>query len=271
MKINFLNFLDYKLGRIIFSNDNNFLINLIGSIKLKKKIFKEKDELDINGFKFIDGLDKIKIKKFYSKCIKKINDNNFKNFNNTEKAFRYDMDVEDIENAFNIIKDDKISSQINKFYNSKFIVTNLQFYRTLHFENDNKKEQYSNFWHCDHYLKTLTKLFIFLHEVKIDNGPFEYFDLDQTKKIVKNGFSGRNYSYKNTIFDNFKKKIVLGDVGEGFLCRTTECIHRATIPHKNKYRDILQFDIFPSKKLEIDNFKNNLSPELSKKFGKILL
>ena len=39
---NFLNFIDYKLGRIVFSNDNNFLINLIGSFKLRNKLFKKK-------------------------------------------------------------------------------------------------------------------------------------------------------------------------------------------------------------------------------------
>ena len=271
MKNKFLNFLDYKLGRIVFANDNNFILNLIGSIKLRNRLFKKKDELDINGFKFLDSLNKFEISNFYSKCLKKINRNNFKSFSNTENALRYNLDSEDIQNAFKIIKNNTISDQIKKFYNSNFIVTNLQLYRTLPFDSSIEKEQYSNFWHCDHYMKTLLKVFIFLHDVRIENGPFEYFDIYQTKKIVKKGFSGRNKCYENSIFTNFKKKSAIGDVGQGFICRTTECIHRATIPHENKYRDILQFDIFPSANLELDNFKNNLSPELSKKFGKIRL
>ena len=31
-------YFDFKLGRILFKNDNNFLINFIGVIKLNKKI-----------------------------------------------------------------------------------------------------------------------------------------------------------------------------------------------------------------------------------------
>ena len=60
---NFLNFIDYKLGRIVFSNDNNFLINLIGSFKLRNKLFK-KSELDLTGFKLINGIDTFKIRTF---------------------------------------------------------------------------------------------------------------------------------------------------------------------------------------------------------------
>ena len=39
---NFLNFIDYKLCIIVFSNDNNFLINLIGSFKLRNKFIQKK-------------------------------------------------------------------------------------------------------------------------------------------------------------------------------------------------------------------------------------
>ncbi len=266
---NFLNFIDYKLGRIVFSNDNNFLINLIGSFKLRNKLFKKKSELDLTGFKLINGIDTFKIKDFYNGCQKKMNINTFKDYNSTKSAFSYTMDTEDIEKAFSIIKDEIILNQFKEFYRSSFVVTNIKMYRTLHFDTSIEKEQYSNFWHCDHYLKTLTKLFIFLHEVKIENGPFEYYDLSQTKKIVKKGYSGRNKNYDKSIFDKSKKERVLGNIGQGFICRTTECIHRATVPHENKFRDILQFDIFPTENLAIDNFKKNLSPELSKKFGKI--
>ncbi len=266
---NFLNFLDYKLGRIVFSNDNNFLINLIGSFKLRNKLFKKKSELDLNGFKLINGINTSKINDFYDNCQKKMNINNFKDYNSTKSAFSYKMDTEDIEKAFSIVKDEIILNQFEEFYRSSFVVTNIKLYRTLHFDNSVEKEQYSNFWHCDHYLKTLTKLFIFLHEVKIENGPFEYYDLNQTKKIVRKGYSGRNKNYDKSIFDNSKKERVLGNLGQGFICRTTECIHRATVPYENKFRDILQFDIFPTENLAIDNFKKDLSPELSKKFGKI--
>ena len=102
-----------------------------------------------------------------------------------------------------------------------FVVTNIKLYRTLHFDTSVEKEQYSNFWHCDHYLKTLTKLFIFLHEVKIENGPFEYYDLSQTKKIVKKGYSGRNKNYDKSIFDKSQKERVLGNRSDS-ICRTTE-------------------------------------------------
>ena len=81
---NFLNFIDYKLGRIVFSNDNNFLINLIGSFKLRNKLFKKKSELDLTGFKLINGIDTFKIKDFYNGCQKKMNINTFKDYNSTK-------------------------------------------------------------------------------------------------------------------------------------------------------------------------------------------
>tara|TARA_Y100000031_G_scaffold133240_1_gene154934 strand:+ start:129 stop:305 length:177 start_codon:yes stop_codon:yes gene_type:complete len=38
-----------------------------------------------------------------------------------------------------------------------------------------KKEMYSNFYHCDHYLKTMYKIFINLDEVIESDGPLHAF------------------------------------------------------------------------------------------------
>ena len=73
--------------------------------------------------------------------------------------------------------------------------------------------------------------------------------------MLKNFIRAEIKIYDKSIFDKSKKERVLGNIGQGSVCRTTECIHRATVPHENKFRDILQFDIFPTENLAIDNFK----------------
>ena len=82
-------YFDFKLGRILFKNDNNFLINFIGVIKLNKKIINfTQNEKSIDLIK--DGFTKIDM--FNEKDLKYFSDK-IKDFakNNSDKI-RLDID-----------------------------------------------------------------------------------------------------------------------------------------------------------------------------------
>ena len=177
-------YFDFKLGRILFKNDNNFLINFIGLVKLNKKIINfTPNENSLNLIK--DGF--TKIDKFDEKDLKYFSDK-IKDFarNNSNKP-RLDIDVDEtIIKKTNelLIKNKSLISSLNAYFKANYIIAEINIYRNKHFIKNENKELINENFHCDHYKKTMVKLFINLDEVKSENGPLEILTKENTKKMI---------------------------------------------------------------------------------------
>lgn len=144
-----------------------------------------------------------------------------------------------------------IRNSIESYYNSYFTITSVFAWRNLPIPEQLQKERelYSSYWHYDQYKSTMLKLFVYLTDVNVTDGPFHYFTKPDSKKIVKSGFKGRdnNKNLKHTQrFKEYERQL-LGKRGTTALVDTTTCLHRAGVPSSNSQRDICQFVIFPSK------------------------
>lgn len=264
-----LDYLDNRLGRIFFRNDNNLIINIYGSYKrfLLNDINKN-NQFFSSGYlmsgnsslKYCQEL-KTNIDKYIKKNLKK-NNYNYTLPNNNKI----------IEISKKLFQSNKtLKSNLKKIFNNKIIISNISVYRNYNFNDKNlSNEQYSNFYHCDHYLKTMFKVFIILDDVDEKKGPLYFFDKKTTKKIIPKYFKNRN-NYNQELDKKFKAIKFTGKIGDTLICSTTECLHKAGIPEKNKTRDIVVYNLFNFEKDDPWYFQNNLSHSLSKKIGKINL
>lgn len=261
------NLIDAGLGRLIFRNDNNFIINLYGSFKrfLLNDVNK-KNNFFHSGYIFSG-------KGNFNYCAElKLYINEFINKNFKKNTYNYT-----IPNNKKIIEISKklfdsnitLKSHLKDIFNNKFIISDISIYRNFHFKTQNlSNEQYSNFYHCDHYLKTMFKVFIILDDVNEKNGPLFFFDKRTTKKIIPKYYKNRT-NYISDLDRKFEANKFTGKVGDTLICSTTECLHKAGIPEKNKMRDIIVYNLFNFKQTDPWHYENDLSHTLSKKFGKI--
>ncbi len=277
LMINFIkkiySYFDFKLGRFFFKNDNNFLLNIIGHLQLKKKIFNFTDnqysiDLFNNGFTKIEPFSKEELKHFS----KELEDLSLSNPNN----FRVNLDISDhnIKKVNNLLKTNKsLISSLNAYFKSNFIIAEINIYRNKYFNKSENIELINENFHCDHYKKIMLKLFINLSEVKKQNGPLEIFTKHNTKKIIQNGYYDRNNygNAKKILEDQNLKFINTGNIGESLLCATTECLHRASIPLLNHHRDIMAVTLFKdfSKNFNPIKYEEEINKTLAKRLGKL--
>ncbi len=262
-----LNYIDNKFGRFFFGNDNDFRINLLGSLKRLKlnSLFKTNNFFKYgyvsSGKSNKDYCDELKdhIQKFVNK--------NFR-----EDLYNYTVpnDEKTIEISKKIFNSNqKLKTDLNSIFGDKFIISDICIYRNYHFnQQDQNNEQYSNFFHCDHYVKTMFKIFIILDDVDENNGPLFFFDKATTKKIIPKFYKNRN-EYKPNIDKIFKVNKFTGSKGNALVCSTTECLHKAGVPNKNKSRDMIVYNCFNLENSDPWFYENDLSNSLSKKLGKL--
>ena len=158
------------------------------------------------------------------------------------------------------LKEDLLA--LENYYNNKITIGEIYAQRNLPLDNDEyyKKytrtkefEFYSCYYHVDHYVNTHLKMWINLQDVNKENGPLHIYSKPSTRKFIKyNKYKNRN-NYKANELEN-DLYINSGKIGETLFANTTECLHRAGIPEKNYYRDMLFVSfIFVPKKITGDD------------------
>ncbi len=261
------NFLDMKLGRFFFGNDNNLIINLYGSYKrFLLNDFKKKNDFFSSGY-LMSGKSSLKYCQELKSHIEEFIE---KNFNKKKYNYTLPNNKKIIEISKKLFEsNESLKSNLKKIFNNKIIISDISVYRNYYFDDKNLlNEQYSNFYHCDHYLKTMFKVFIILDDVDENTGPLYFFDKKTTKKIIPKFYKSRN-NYNSKLNQIFKAIKFTGKIGETLICSTTECLHKAGIPKKNKTRDIVVYNLFNYEKDDPWYFQSDLSHSLSKKIGKI--
>jgi hypothetical protein len=161
---------------------------------------------------------------------------------------------------------------IEKYYNLRIVLVNIQITRNFHDPNENIKETYSNYFHSDAYLYTLFKVFINLEDIEKSKGPLTIVKKDKVKKFKK------LYSYNKRKYCNIEKEdndlfyYNTGEKGEIFLCNTSELFHMAGHVKRNSSRDMLslEFVAYPfQKNINLYSFEDSLDKNLNKKLAKI--
>lgn len=233
-----LYFININFGKYFFKNPNTLYHNIFNKLHLNlianKKLYDEE------------------IKQYVKKGFFKTNINSF-NFSRDIsleiKKQTIDKNKSSVSFQINDVMKNKIKKHINeefeillkkleKFYNSKISVANVEIRRNFYINENINKEVYSNYYHVDHYVYNHFKIFINLSDVNIDQGPLHIYSKDDTKKFMKfNNYKNRS----NYINKELNKYLVTntGKIGESFLANTTECLHKAGVVKKGNFRDML--------------------------------
>ena len=233
-----LYYINGNLGKYIFKNPNTLYYNLFNKLHLKLIANKDLENEDIKeylkkGF-FKTKINSVEFCKYISSEIKKqpVDPKNcFYNFKINDQM------KEQIKNHINN-EFSPVLKQLEKFYNSKISVANIEIKRNFHIDESIDKEVYSNYYHVDAYVYNHFKIFINLMDVDVDQGPLHIYSKSDTKKFMKlNNYKSRSNYVNQELKDDLVRNT--GKIGESFLANTTECLHKAGVVKKGNYRDIL--------------------------------
>ena len=231
-------YVNSNFGKYLFKNPNTLYYNFFNKLHLNLIANKHSENEEIKQY-LQKGFFKTKINskefcEYISSEIEKQPVNSKNSFYNFEIN---DQMKEQIKNHINT-EYKPVLKELEKFYNSKISVANIEIKRNFHIEENIKKEVYSNYYHVDAYVYNHFKMFINLMDVDIDKGPLHIYSKNNTKKFMKlNNYKNRN----NYVNEDLKDDLVAntGKIGESFIANTTECLHRAGVVQKGNHRDIL--------------------------------
>tara|TARA_B100000963_G_scaffold361743_2_gene399159 strand:- start:971 stop:1873 length:903 start_codon:yes stop_codon:yes gene_type:complete len=242
-----LNSLDDKLGFWLFKNNNIFSYNLFSYFYEKNIINHHSDLIEIyqkRGFfkgpkinhSLIEQLN-VQIK---NQEIKKNSENFF--------LFKWNKDLKEILNKIIFKELEETIIKLQKYYNSKIILTHARIQRNYGYEKKNLEEKFSDNFHNDRWLSTYFKIFINLEDIGHDKGPTFIIPRNKKKEFIKISKYKNRKNYNETDFKD--TYINVGKIGETLIFNPSICIHKAGNPLTNKSRDMLmlQFSAIPSEK-----------------------
>lgn len=157
--------------------------------------------------------------------------------------------------------DQPVIDQIESYFGSYFDIQSVEVWRNYHVPAAEKggAEVYSDFWHFDQRTIDFVKLFVNLSDVTEDDGPFHIQSRQRSRELLRKGFKNRkDYGLPLEEMDHPSHVVkAVGPAGTGLYCNTEVCLHRADIPKKGHFRDIIQFRFIPAHKpLAADWFNN---------------
>ncbi|HAT1970585.1 TPA: hypothetical protein ACU93F_001632 [Legionella pneumophila] len=114
-----------------------------------------------------------------------------------------------------------------------------------------KFEATTNRFHFDSQYVDRVKIFIFLTDVTLENGPFQHFSRRYSRYLILRGF--REEKRRISITSGLPKNIInsprlkkhTGPAGHILVCATSFCIHRAGEVMPGHHRDMLQLCVRP--------------------------
>lgn len=249
---NILNKLDDKFGYFIFKNNNIFSYNLF-SYFYEKNIVNSNSELleSYNKKGYFKGpkIDQNLIEKFKNEIkpqkISK-NENNFTLFNWNDNLRQILSEI-----IFNELKSTIIKLQ--KYYNTKIILTHARIQRNYGYEKKGLEEKFSDNFHNDRWLSTYLKIFINLEDIDFNKGPTFIIPRDKKKEFIKMTKYKNRKNYNETDFEG--TFVNIGNSGDTLIFNPAICLHKAGNPNSNHTRDMLmlQFSAIPFEKGEIND------------------
>ena len=263
--------LDLYLSKLFYKNLTGFDLNKQGLKRWEsnKKIFREKVGSTLNKYNgFPLGYDLFKIED--NDLLKRIITRYNQIINSSEHAMIYDENnkiTSPEKGKFFLLKDilssipeviellnQQVQEKLYHYYGCHFLVTHISAYRTTNLPNaQGSSEVYAHKLHYDRHPSDTLKLFVNLSDVTLEDGPFNFFDRVNSKKVLKAGYKDRtNYGKAIDIIEDPEQKIFFtGKSGAAAIVDTTSCLHKAGIPKADHIRDLLIFN-FESTSLPLD-------------------
>lgn len=148
---------------------------------------------------------------------------------------------------------DELCHIIAAYYGCALSMHHVQVWRNYHVPNldQNRTEVFSNFFHHDHFPVTGLRVFVLLNDgVRQGTGAFRFHDKKTSKKMVRRlGYFQRyvvSAAMQKRLLNSETLKFFEGEMGDIGIVNTQECLHAASIPQLGSYRDMLEFQIYPT-------------------------
>ena len=273
---------DRDLGKVFYKNTGGFSNNLAGAFsKLSAKGFIYSKNnfsgknliLKLKKYGYVglgQPFDPVLINKISSKFNKLIDDENY-SYHCGQAPYYFKSSIvysRSLIRAQKLIPKTRellnyrICNFLEEYFQSHFKITELKLWRNFHVPDDQLKrgEIYSNNWHCDRKNSSSLKMFVYLSNVSKNDGPLFCQSIERTKEIVRMGYRDRDHPVLEKEILNDPKHVFafLGNAGTVLFCHTVLCLHKAGIPTHGHYRDILQYEFAPSRKLLPKNWYKKL-------------
>ena len=145
----------------------------------------------------------------------------------------------------------EILETLSMYYRSYVNIISVSVWRNLSVDilnfNGTARYVYSSSWHTDRQMPCSLKLFYLIHDVTASHGPLHIIPRQPTEDIFGGGYSGRIEETERIEVEAAKYIWRLTEkAGTVLIANTTRCLHRASIPAPDLYRDILQVMLFPA-------------------------
>jgi len=256
-----------KFNNLLFSNSNNFYYNVHSALYRKIICNKKFESEKIKNFHNLGYFDSENCREYAIKISEEISK---QNVNKDKNYFRFEI-TEEIKNLVKSCIENKFSEPLKKlenYFNAKVYVSDCQIKRNFSIKeveqtkNDKDSEPFNNFFHCDGYLYNYFKLFINLQDINENNGPLNFFSIEDNAYFLKKSDYKSRLDYKKIDFEKGLKRNT-GKIGDSLFMSTTSCFHRAEPPKDNTHRDMLFITFVSVSKKE---FCGNDFFSLDKKF-----
>ena len=233
-----------------------FLIGYIKLIFFRKKIFRFKKSNEIQqllktGYLEFDQLIDIPdLDQCYTIIKQKLeNENQITKLSNTQeyksKGFKTLLnDPHKIEGIYDLIPRE-VTHIIEEFYGSSKYKILPEIWRNFHVPDEIIKdnEVLSDRFHLDANDYTYLKLFVLVHDVDESQGPYTFIDKINSQSFIRSRIYNNRSNYDSEKLD--KKSIqVKGLKGKFIITHNAYCLHKAGIPEKGKFRDIIQYKFY---------------------------
>lgn len=243
--------------KFIFGNTIGYRRNIIPRIKnylnkrknnhvisgKNKKLIKELEE---NGYLRLPKIDPDKIKSLqdeYQKCLSS-SSKTFFMLNGGNQTFIKDplLNMPGIKNILDDLKPLLFDiSNGNDYY-----ITQTVAMRNIHIDDalDHRDTGLSNAFHNDGISYRDKSIFVLLSDnVTRNTGATKFINKKDSIKLSRNfGYFSRRFISKRFIKKLYDKADFFeGSAGDIYILNTSQCLHGATIPKKDSYRDILVF------------------------------
>ena len=255
--------LDASTGKKIFGNTIGIKQNIVGlvnrdfgksdpNLKDSNPLAYQlrKDHFIMLGQPYDDNL----IKKIKTKYERLMNDKEFSKDVSVHDGKVYKKKLITPEKDFPELVEllnEEIFSIVKGYLNSNFSIKNIDCWqnRFVPPEIGNKKEMFSNYWHCDRRNTDEIKLFVFMSDITEDDGPIHVVSKERTRELIDMGFGTReNYNLSTEILEDPKYvSLAIGPIGTAFLANPTVCFHRAGEPSPGHQRNMIDFCFTSSK------------------------
>jgi hypothetical protein len=261
----FFTILELRFTGYLFLNNNSLINNL-------RRFFlsvNKSSKIGSLGYEFLENvINNDQNNNFYS-SVKSFFDHDKHNIITRGKENIKDYSIEVPEKklielgVINVLENcENLKTVLNDYFNGKnYKFKTFKFYRNYNFNNElMKKDIYSNFLHYDTVPFDSLKLMINYHLPTDKSGSMQFFDIIDSKKIVKNNIIERfkklvsinadtpkftsvfrfddhnRLKYKRFFHDKNSQSILLWN--------PSMCLHGATIPSNNNYRDTLVVGVY---------------------------